>query len=332
MTNHQPNHKENHQPDKITAVFICGPGSEEYIGYAITTLLETATYPDRFDFLIGFNKPLKNPDYFHIDLNLNTKNSNHPNKITLLDTVNHLPEASSSHMQSLTKALNYLETQPPPKVLIIDADIAFLHHGWDTLMESLLTPTNIMVGTAYPTKAEKKYQNFPTLYVALIDFPKFQELNINLMPDIDQGTHVRRIKVNTPKLQKYFGVPIGSTIKYDSGYQIPVKLKDANFTGTSFENREVASHIPPHSNTHKSNQSNSKYGIFTPRPPQATLSKQSLQLTPEPNQKPYIFYEMYYQNQLLFTHLGNSRNKDYHTHPEATYWRNICKNYIKNII
>lgn len=313
--------------DQITVIFICGPGSEEYIGFAITTLIQTSEYPERFNFLIGYNKPLQKPEYF--------QTINVLNKITLLSVVNYLQEASSSHMKSLTETLQYIEeqnqsnqTKKIEKVLICDADIAFLHQGWDTLMESLITPTNIMVGTAYPTNAEKKYQNFPTLYVALIDFPKFQSLNIDLMPDLDNkdNNHVRRTLISTKQQSNIFGVPIGKTIKYDSGYQIPIKIKEHSLTGTPFENREVTSIIPQNNKQ--------KYGIFTKSPSQATLSLDQ-QKSPTPSIQsitpipPYIFYEIYHDNKLLFTHLGNSRNKDYHTHPEPIYWRQICENYIQ---
>lgn len=132
---------------------------------------------------------------------------------------------SSNHGIAMNEALNHVETE---QVVFIDADMAVVYKNWDKVVMNELNETDCF-GVAYGHSV--KYKNFPTVYFFSFNSYILEKAKLDFRPTIKKGSEAPlRYKINE-KESTIFGIRAGGSIKCDTGWKLPLIIKNAGFDG-----------------------------------------------------------------------------------------------------
>ena len=134
---------------------------------------------------------------------------------------------SLNHGTAINLALKYIESD---YVVFIDADMAIVHDNWDKIVINELTQ-NDCFGVSY--SHSKKYKNFPTVYLFAFRSYILDKVQLDFRPKVKPGVDSPvRYKINESEA-KLFGMKLGSVIKCDTGWKLPLLVKGAGFKSKS---------------------------------------------------------------------------------------------------
>jgi hypothetical protein len=138
---------------------------------------------------------------------------------------------SMNHALALNLASKYIESK---YVIYADADIAILYKHWDKVVIDKLNETDCF-GFEYDKK-DPKYQQFPTVYFFAYNSNILDKVSLDFSPKLQKKKDAPdRYKIETPEESKYFNLKIGSQIKCDTGWKLPLIIKSAGFSSESLE-------------------------------------------------------------------------------------------------
>lgn len=136
---------------------------------------------------------------------------------------------SLSHGVALNEALNHVESD---YVVFVDADMAIVHKNWDDIIVNELNNVDFF-GVSYNDKI--KYPNFPTVYLFAFKGSILANSNISLdfRPSVSTGIDKPNRHIITKEESKYFGMKPGSVLKCDTGWKLPLLIRQAGYTSKS---------------------------------------------------------------------------------------------------
>ncbi len=134
---------------------------------------------------------------------------------------------SLNHGTAMNMALEHIESD---YVVFIDADMAIVYKNWDDVIVNELNK-NDCFGVSYAHS--KKYRDFPTVYLFAFRSYILDKAKLDFRPKIKNGVDSPiRYKINKNEA-KMFGMKPGAIIKCDTGWELPLIVKDAGFTSKS---------------------------------------------------------------------------------------------------
>ncbi len=200
---------------------------------------------------------------------------------------------SMNHATAMNLALKYIESE---YVVFIDADMAIVYKDWDDVVVNELDQ-NDCFGVSYGHS--KKYRNFPTVYLFAFRSSILKKAKLDFAPKLRKGIESpARYKLGSDEA-KLFGMKVGSVIKCDTGWKLPLIVKGAGF------NKSVS--MPMVLATSKKAQ------LPYENPKHKKLCMQ----------KPGHMYEWHYKGKVFTTHKQASR-----VHPLNETWGNAWKRKI----
>ena len=115
---------------------------------------------------------------------------------------------SESHARAIKEALKHADSE---YVVMADCDVAMLYEGWDDVVISELGESDIFSATYTNDK------RFPSVY--FMAFRKDAIKNLDFSPDFTEDGIVKT-KITNKSLSELWNVPIGRSIKHDTGIKI----------------------------------------------------------------------------------------------------------------
>jgi len=111
-------------------------------------------------------------------------------------------------------------------IVVCDTDFAMCYHDWDSyIINEFVSNNNLGIfGVPYhpgPTNGTN-YQHFPSAFFLCVPSHIWHRVPIYFAYDPDI-----HLDVNTDELSKCYGVPIGSKIVKDTGYNLPRDIHNA---------------------------------------------------------------------------------------------------------
>lgn len=198
-------------------------GSEEFTYICLLTMIKLAKNPDRLVFHLG------------IDLNQSKiKSANIHKIITLIPNINihyistGYPRSSISHATVINKLYSHFTHS---FVIISDNDLAIYQQNWDSsLIQTMLDKQVPILGIPYDNIINKdNYQNFPCATFCMLYQPVILPLKLNFLPfNWNDSTPIRPIIVTDLRICKICNIPVGSKMKFDTGSDLYLKIKEAN--------------------------------------------------------------------------------------------------------
>lgn len=200
---------------------------------------------------------------------------------------------SMNHATAVNLAQRYVEND---YVVFIDADMAILYKNWDDIIIEELNKYDCFGGSY---EHGMKYSNFPTVYLFAFRSHILNKVKLDFSPKLvkDQES-VYRYKLNK-KEAKIFGKKFGGVIKCDTGWKLPLIIKDAGLSSNSMPMVLMTSQdsqLPFENSKHK------KFCL----------------------QKPSHMCEWHYNGKLFATHKQASRN-----HPIDGKWGHAWKRRVE---
>lgn len=207
---------------------------------------------------------------------------------------------SMSHAAAMNLAQKYVEHD---YAIFIDADMAILHPEWDEIVVNELQRHDCF-GGGYGHAL--KYVGFPTVYLFAFGSHILNKIKLDFSPKLVAGQEsVHRFKITSHKESRIFGKKVGNTLKCDTGWRLPLDIKNAGFSGIAMPMVLMTSRksqLPFESEKHK------KFCF----------------------KKPSHMCEWHYNGKLFATHKQASRN-----HPLkgdwGSAWRKRIELYIKQL-
>jgi len=130
---------------------------------------------------------------------------------------------SMNHGAALNLALKYIESE---YVVFVDADVAILYPNWDDIIVNELNKYDCF-GVSYAHFS--KYKNFPTVYLFAFRSYILEKAKLDFCPKIRKGKDAPlKIKL-TKENAHYFNMKPGSVLKCDTGWELPLQIKQAGF-------------------------------------------------------------------------------------------------------
>lgn len=185
--------------------------AEGYLKFLLWTMGLTVSSPRRVKLLLGLNHGVDADAIRQI-----AEASGFEFEIVSLDVGNLY--GSDNHGRALDIIFSQMKSGLG---MLMDVDIAFLEKGWDILLEERLDAKHPIIGTEYDGP---KYLNFPNVICAMFDVDALAMCGISLVPN---GAFV---ELNGQEAMTYGRLP-GDVILLDTGYQLPLKLKEKGFDG-----------------------------------------------------------------------------------------------------
>ena len=216
-----------------------------------------------------------------------------PKGYKLVGETGDMKHNSMSHAIALNSAQNYIDSD---YVIFIDADMAILHKNWDDIIINELDKYDCF-GGSYGHRL--KYKNFPTVYLFCFRSYILNKIKLDFRPKLEKGIESPcRYKIVNPKEAKFFGKKVGSDLKCDTGWRLPLIIKGAGFSSNYM--------------------------------PMVTMTSKNSQLPFENNkhkkicmEHPSHMAEWHYKKKLFATHKQASRN-----HPINNTWGKAWKRRI----
>ena len=175
----------------------CGPNSESFANFLLSTINRTITNNTKVEVLLGINKP-------NIQKNLITADIKNLN-IKFIER-HSLHQSSAGHADCLNLITEHMTSRWG---IFLDADVAILKKEWEIDLLSQLNNHVVMIGSEY-YKNDGKMVRRPNVITCAFDVDVFKKLNINFMPSM------KSILINENN-QHIFGAKIGSRIFMDTG-------------------------------------------------------------------------------------------------------------------
>ena len=205
---------------------------------------------------------------------------------------------SLNHAMAIHQSFDYIESDI---VVFVDVDMAILYQDWDDIVVD-----NVMghgfFGTGWGVDEKDKYQGFPNVFFFCTKKEAVDQGLLDFRPKVIKGTEkVAKSKIVDPEIARHMGVPVGVTIKCDTGWLLPLAPKKAGYT----------SHTMPRY----------IYGQGVKLPYLNSKQKKKCK------QKPAHMAEWHYNKELFITHKQASRN-----HPLDGEWGSIWKERIEEYI
>lgn len=175
----------------------CGPNSELFANFLLSTISRTITNNTKIEVLLGINKPGIQKDLITANIkNLNIR----------------FVERHSSHQSSMGHAdcLNLITDHMTSRWgIFLDADVAILKKEWQIDLINQLNNQVVMIGSEYH-KNDGKMVRRPNVITCAFDVEVFKKLNIDFMPSM------KSILIDENN-QHIFGGKLGSRIFMDTG-------------------------------------------------------------------------------------------------------------------
>ena len=202
--------------NNIEIILPCGHNSDYYCDFFIKNVLMTVSDSSNVTFSLGIN----NFDQF--DKSIIEKYQDYAK--FRLQHINTETEAGSiGHAVVLNKLLADCDSE---YCLVADCDTAFLASCWDVKLLSKLSNDVAIVGTEYYKNSNlAKYLNFPNAMMCLFKTDLMKSIKLDFSPG--PGPHI----ICNKQEEIWWGRPIGIKIYLDTGYSLPVTIKNANYTG-----------------------------------------------------------------------------------------------------
>jgi len=178
----------------------CGPNSEFFANFLISTIDATISKTMNYRFLIGVNKPGVNKEEI-------TKNFD-KNKFEFVEEFS-TATSSLGHAHCLNLMLKNMSCKFG---IFLDSDVAMLAKDWDVALLDRLKRKTIMIGSEYHP-SDGKMINRPNVITCAFDVEAFKRLNLDFTPSLK--THV-----TTSESSVYYGTSIGQSIMLDTGCEI----------------------------------------------------------------------------------------------------------------
>ena len=205
---------------------------------------------------------------------------------------------SLNHAMGIHQSFDYVESDI---VIFVDVDMAVLQKDWDKIVVDNVLE-NDCFGTAWGKEEKDKYQNFPNVFFFCTKKELIDKKALNFKPEVVGDTEkVSKHIVKDPMIAKHMSVPLGSTVKCDTGWLLPVEIKKLGYNGTAMP-RII-------------------FGQGTQLP---YLGPKQIKKC---GQKPAHMAEWHYKGKLFITHKQASRN-----HPLDGEWGSIWKQRIEEHI
>jgi hypothetical protein len=130
---------------------------------------------------------------------------------------------SGNHGLALNYAFKKAQTIRGENWVFVDADIAVVYPDWDLYIGERLKTVDI-TGFSYGADGPR-YQDFPCVFFCAFN-DNILELDVEWGPRLVEGQEaVHRFMVQGQEHAEYLGVDIGSQIKCDTGWQLPLCIK-----------------------------------------------------------------------------------------------------------
>lgn len=270
--------------------------SPKYWGLCNKSIQKTISSNSKVRYIIGLDR---------VDKNIKNELLSYLPNLTTFDisikptNIKNGKEDKTAKRVRIGELYNRLYSQLPNDAqygFMLDGDIAFVCRNWDTILLSTLKEKCVVVGHEYSERWPEKYQHFPCLQCSLFDYQKIKHLKFNF------GGTSKDLTIKTQAQSDIFGIPIGSKLNRDIGWEWPLKIKEAGFTGKPLKfisGDDVRSQL----------------------------------LTPKTDEDKYIYkinhkhgikslFEFYYDSILIGTHLTKSTCLKYNDHPISKFWIN----------
>lgn len=201
------------KPTELQIGIPCGPNSEFFANFLISTIESTISKTIDYRFLIGINKPGVNKDEIARGFDKNK-----------FEFIEEFSPATSSHGHA--HCLNLMLKNMNCRFgFFLDSDVAMLEKDWDTVLLDKLNEKTIMIGSEYHP-SDGKMINRPNVITCAFDVDAFKKLNLDFTPSLK--THV-----TTPESSEYYGTSIGQSIMLDTGCEIMESIvKSGHLTET----------------------------------------------------------------------------------------------------
>ena len=258
---------------KIQIGIPCGINSEHYAKHLIWSSNMTISDQKRVEFILAINDQSVNVNEI-----LSVKTDS---EIVVLNAINNYPASSIGHGICLDMILDYMSEKYG---IIVDADVAFLSKNWDENLLSFINGKCVIIGSGYNGE---KYLNFPNAIGCLFDVDILKSCNVSFLP-----AKTRRLTIDNKNAQ-IFGRNPGDIIDLDVGWELPVKLKGAGYTGISL--------------------------------PLITLKDSRSKFMSESGMRGE---EHQINGVPVFTHVGRSLSRNFHKDPVVIMWRNKVEEWI----
>lgn len=134
-----------------------------------------------------------------------------------------------NHCLCLNQIYPYILNQDYDYIIISDCDVIMKYQNWDEwIIEQFKNNLNLgILGVEYHPNDYRKgchYQHFPSVFFLAIPNNIFIQTNIQFLYDPDIY-----LIINDDDLSKYYGVPIGSKIVKDTGYNLPLHFMNYKY-------------------------------------------------------------------------------------------------------
>jgi len=283
--------------DDILVVGLLSYESPEYWGLCNDSI--KATCNSDVSFFIGLDRvPLSKKDHLcslvtdvsTIDVSISPgkkKETTHQKRVRIGQLYNNLFDA-------MPKSFRY--------VFSMDGDIAMTMPGWDNIFKNELENEFVVIGHGYGPRWPGKYQGFPCLQCAFMEWEKIKHLKFDFRGSSDSQ------KIKTKEESSIFGLPVGSTINKDIGWRFPRTIRKGGFDG---KNLDLIS------------GDNIQSEILNP------LCKADKKIYKR-NKKDNIksLFEIRWNDSSVGTHLTKSTCLEYNKHPISKYWIDRVKGRI----
>lgn len=115
-------------------------------------------------------------------------------------------------------------------VLIVDCDIVVTYRGWDVVLLDKLKEFDCF-GFDFGRDGPR-YRGFPGVFFFGFRSDILNKVTLDWRPRTKpDGTSLYKYNVSDSVEARYMGVKIGSCIKCDTGWRIPIIVRDAGFSG-----------------------------------------------------------------------------------------------------
>lgn len=187
----------------------CGPNSEYFANFLISTIESTISKKFNYRFLIGINKPGVNKKEI-------TKNYD----VGKFDFIEDISPVTSSlgHAHCLNLMLKNMNCKFG---VFLDSDVAMLEKNWDELLIDRLNQKTIMVGSEYH-HSDGKMISRPNVITCAFDVEIFKKLQLDFTPSL-------KTIVSTKESATYYGTSIGQVIMLDTGCEIMETIVKAGY-------------------------------------------------------------------------------------------------------
>ena len=128
---------------------------------------------------------------------------------------------SMNHSVALNRAMDFVEN----KTIIIDADIAILYPNWDEVVLKMLKFYSCW-GGSYCDIVNHRYMKFPCVYFFCIN-PEIKKHHLDFSPLLKNDSPAK-ITIQDTINEAIFKRRIGSTIKCDTGWTLPINFHNTN--------------------------------------------------------------------------------------------------------